>query len=54
MLRLTVLCDDAEAWQVTMATGNVKSCVPAVVHQHGVAAGYQEALTHVCLVCYYC
>lgn len=53
VLLLTVLCDDAEAEQVTVATGNVKRCVPSVVHQRGITAGYQEMLAHVGLVCYY-
>lgn len=54
MLRTAVLRDDAEARQVTVATGDVKSRVPAVVHQRGVAAGRQQALAHVRLVGYYC
>lgn len=53
MLRLTVLCEDAEAQQVAVATGDVERRVPAVVDQRGVAAGHQEALAHVRLVRYY-
>lgn len=52
MLRTTVLRDDAEARQVTVATGDVQSRVTAVVHQRGVAAGHQQALAHVRLVRY--
>lgn len=54
VLQPAVLCDDAEAVQVTVATGDVKRRVAAVVHQRGVAAGRKETGANVRLVCYHC
>lgn len=53
MLWSAFLCDDAEAVQVTVATGNVERRVSIVVHQRGVTAGHQEVETHLRLFCYY-
>lgn len=53
MIFLAALCDDAEAQQVAVATGDVKRCVSPVVHQCGVTAGLQEMLTHLRLACYH-
>lgn len=40
--------------QVALKAGDVKRSVPSVVHQRGITAGHQEAVTHLWLVCYYC
>lgn len=53
MLRLAVLSDDAEAQQVAVTARDVQRCVPALVHQRGVAAGHQQVQAHVGLVGYH-
>lgn len=48
---LAVLGDDAKAGQGTSLAGDVQSCVAAVVGQSGVAAGLQELLHQLGLLC---
>lgn len=54
MLWLTALGEDTEAGQVAVATGYVQRRVAAVVHQRRVAAGHQQVLTDVWLICDHC
>lgn len=50
-LTLAVLGDDPKTGEGALLAGNVKSCVPTVIGQLWIAAGFQEFLYQVWLVC---